>query len=263
MLITMAGVRGCGKTCYLYATYNAMMDGFESLYFTPADNLKQLFMQEQWESMLENKEFPPGTSESNEYVFIPYLPGMVFEQFTWFDYKGSLLQDRESDEFGQFEKRCRNSDCVVFAIPADLLKAKLNNETKYMNGEGKVINDFRIYQTRIMSLRYEKRSMPIVINVTKGDLLSGEEMKKAVEEIIKPQFPILFGPDGGETLICRTSIQKTLPDGSHDFTPRNVHQPIIFPFYLKLKKMGTTAELILLRNLLKGTLYFNNGKQVW
>lgn len=263
MLITMAGVRGSGKTCYLYATYNAMMDGINSLFFNPTDHFEMLDLQDKWDSMIENKEFPPGTSESKEYSFTAILAGKVLNQFTWYDYKGALLQENGSSEYREFESRCRNSDCVVFAIPADLLKAMLNNETKYLNGEVKVVKDFRIYQNCIMKLRDEKRTLPIVINVTKGDLLSGEEMKKAVEEIIYPQFPTLFGTEGGDALICRTSIQKTLPDGSRDFTPRNVHHPIIFPFYLKLKKLGTTSDLILLREMLKGSLYYNNGKQAW
>ena len=262
MLITMAGIRASGKTCYLYATYHAMMSGMDTLIFNPT-HFDMFDLDDKWNDMIENKEFPPGTSESKEYTFTVIHSREVLDTFTWYDYKGSLLQENDPEMYKNFESRCLKSNCVVFAIPADLIKATLNNESRYMNGAGNVQRDFRIYQQCILDLRSKKPSMPIVINVTKGDLLTGKEMERTVEEIIKPKFSLLFGSKGGETLICRTSIQKTLPNGDRDFTPRNVHQPIIFPIYLKLKKSELTPNLIRLRDLLKGSLYFNNGVQVW
>lgn len=263
MLITMAGVRSSGKTCYLYATYNAMMLGIDSLYFNPPIHSEFRELRKKWKYMIDHREFPPGTSESKEYTFTVIHSGEVLDEFTWYDYKGALLQEDDPYNYKIFEDRCMNSDCVAFAIPADLLLAMLHNEEYYLNGSVSVEDDFFTYQNRVQALRDIKRSMPIVINITKGDLLTGSEMKQAFETIIKPKFSLLFGSIGGETLICRTSIQKTLPDGSRDFTPRNVHHPIIFPIYLKLKKLGTTPGLIRIRDLLNGSMYFSNGKQVW
>lgn len=264
MQITMAGIRGSGKTCYLYATYNAMMDGIDSLYFNPTDHFDMIDLQDKWDNMIKNKEFPPGNATSKEYRFTSILAGKVLGDFTWYDYKGAILQESENPyEYREFESRCMKSDCVVFAIPADLIKAVLNDETSYLNNAGNVKRDLRIYQTGITTLRTKKPSIPIVINVTKGDLLTGSEMKQTMDKIIKTKLALLFGSDGGDVLICRTSIQKTLPNGSRDFTPRNIQHPIVFPFYLEQEKEGSIESCNSLYNLLTGSLFYRNGKQIW
>lgn len=264
MQITMAGIRGSGKTCYLYATYNAMFDGFGSLIFNPSGHCQSNELYDAWHKMIKERQFPPGTDISEEYRFTAILARKVLGDFTWYDYKGAILQENDyKGEYEKFESRCMNSDCVVFAIPADLIKAKLDNQSSYMGGAGDVIRDFRIYQNSIFNLRIKNPSVPIVINVTKGDLLTGAEMMEAFEKIITAKLSLLFGSNGGNVLICRTSIQKTLPDGSREFTSRNVHQPIVFPFYLQQEKTKATSSWNDLYELLRGSIFYRNGKQVW
>lgn len=264
MQITMSGIRGSGKTCYLYATFNAMFWGYNSLIFNPVDTLKYQEYFDIWDDMIKNKQFPPGTANSQNYDFSFILAGKCLGFFTWYDYRGAILQEKNNEsEYRDFESRCMNSDCVVFAIPADLIKAVLNNQTSYLDGAGNVMRDLGIYQSSVLNLRIKKPSIPIVINVTKGDLLSGSEMMQAFDNIIKTRLSLLFGSQGGDVLVCRTSIQKTLPDGSREFIARNVHQPIVFPFYLEQEKAASYKNGNALYELLKGSLFYRNGKQVW
>lgn len=236
--MTMIGMSGCGKTCYLYGTYADMLDGISGFNFFPSDYDQGLDLQNGWDSILEGV-WPMGTAGGAviEYQFDISLDGEDIGQFCWLDYRGGLLNDRiaadSDDDVKKFHNRCSETDSFLVAIPADtLLKAKENDR--------KANSMLMRYQTLLHHFK-NINDLPVSFVITKGDLVTDKDDMQKCISVLKTKFNPLFASHKS-LMICKVSLGKFLGEmvqgGSVEgaIQPRHLHLPILFAFWCEFAR---------------------------
>lgn len=227
--ITMLGASGAGKTCYLYAMADMMQFGSCDFTFTAMPYKKTLELQCAWESILGGK-WPNGTDLSTEYEFACSYSLRKIATFSWYDYRGGILQnpDDEEERVALFDKM-ENSRCLIICISAEAIHGILSGDLKSRRL-------FAVYMNLIQEYRNRSgRTVPIVFAVTKADLLAPKEFERGVELIHTKYMASLFAEDddGGWFLsFVPVSLGTGLGSGVNGdivgtIEPANVHIPVL------------------------------------
>ena len=88
--LSIVGLHGSGKTCYLYAMAETLRRGLCGLSFrTNCDG---------WQKIIKELRWPPGTDIGQEYTFQCLHSGSLFSDldFLCYDYKGGILSSFDS-----------------------------------------------------------------------------------------------------------------------------------------------------------------------
>lgn len=242
--ITMIGTSGTGKTCYLYAMADAMQIGSCNFTFTATPYKSSVKLQQAWDSILDGK-WPKGTDESSEYQFTCSYALRKLATFTWYDYRGGVLNDpdNEKEQESLFAKM-NDSRCLIVCISAEVVQGVLN-------GDYKVNRIFKTYMSILQKYRDDTgKAVPIVFAITKADLLKEGQFAAGVEIIRTKYLASLFAADregGWFVSFVPVSLGSNLSAGKNGeimgvIEPANVHIPVLIAIKCAM------AELLAIKN---------------
>ena len=261
--ISVFGVRGSGKTCYIYAMAQVMQQGV-TYNNTTISLIANNFMQQ---NRLNNgflelmgQTWPMGSLKTTVYDFRVRLqhdekyqeiiPSLLIR-----DYRGGLLQgdDDNDNEFEELINSFSDSCAIIFLVDGETLLHALDPidvvPEHRVPLENRQILSARNQISLIENLfmEYKKRNRiipPVMIAITKADLfLTIDEVNKG-KELIKKYLPSIFAKGTGiDAAITLVSLGENLSGDDHnrlygqillDTRRSNIHIPIIYAIYAYL-----------------------------
>jgi len=257
--ITMLGISGSGKTCYMLGLYAVMQLGLQGFTLSTTDMDEDLRLTSLWENLIDNEgedRWPAPTSEGNTHRYeFDFSYGMKpLISFDWLDYRGGAMQDVSTQEDTQtLNKRLRESNCIFLCISGEHLEEEARDDTELMRNARKAgVNRMNPYITDLAkNLSDRQKPFPIVIVITKYDRCQKRLKDKASREKligdIKKIFNTLFMPNQDWLImLCPVSLGKELGDkdklNSGKIEPKNLHLPLVFALYAKFRESATTEE---------------------
>lgn len=255
--ITMLGVSGTGKTCYMAGMYGMMglgqnLNGFRVSTSDKDDYQKLEEMNEIWSDMLSttssSRRWPVSTSEPKLYKFeLGFANDNLrpIVEFDWYDYRGGAIQEYppNSDDVNRLRERLRETSCILICVSGE----HLNNSLKSTGSFLKACNSIGV--NRINELIRESKSAgnsippSIAIVITKHDLCKHRTQDELLT-IIKRMFPVLFENDSKWlVMLCPVTLGYSLAiDTEGEIDPQNIHLPIIFSLYSELLRKHWKEE---------------------
>ncbi|AFZ04564.1 hypothetical protein [Calothrix sp. PCC 6303] len=254
--ITMLGLEGSGKTCYMLGLYATMQMGLQGFTLTATDMDEDLRLTSLWERMVDEEgenrwPFPTGV-ESHQYEF-DFSYGMrPLIKFDWLDYRGGDMKGFSTQEGVQIlTKRLLESSCVFLCISGEYLKQEVSSDMELMSLAKKTgvdrMNKFLMDISK--NLKECQRPFPIVIVITKFDQCYERAKDKVSKEKlfddIKKMFNALFLPNKDWlVMLCPVTLGKGLEnDGvTGEIQPKNLHLPLLFALYAKFREYAMTEQ---------------------
>lgn len=289
MKICFLGLSGSGKTCYLYAASSVLTEGVRT-----AEGSVSILCTSVNENILLNKGiedmdngdeavWPRGSDQTIEFPYDLYINGINRTKFEIYDYRGGALYD-DSDiaqtEREKLYETFRESSCIVVFIDAyNLMKvfSLKNHEDEsdaYRKADLKAESILKA-KNRLSHLKliinearqYLHHEVPILLTITKKDILSEDELNTAMEGL-KTYMTTLFSeenpnPVGITAVSLGTNLgagefnenkKKKLTGCLHLDVSQNIHIPILFPLFNGLElspKEAQIAKKIFNNNVLK------------
>lgn len=226
--ITMIGVSGSGKTCFIYAMYDFMSIPRNGFSFTAANLDQDLDLQDGWYQITEEHRWPEHNTNTINYDFHVQFNTKSILQFSWCDYRGGATSDRSTEQDKQdLMERVHQSSCLIISIGADTIKEILAGnqskarELKILNG---IIHNYEINNNR---------RVPIIFALTKADLYTREEQGKLID-LIKFYFQNIFLPHSGWLAAIVPVTLGSFPSGDNTgdiegvIEPKNIQVPVMF-----------------------------------
>ena len=250
--ITILGMSGAGKTCYLLGLYYKMGSGMKGFTIT-TDEDTDVQLRDRYAKMcdpsLGKERFPVGTDNISKYTFnleCGYKPIMSFD---WVDYPGGILDRKKEGNLEEFEdlKESINSSSSLFICVDGALLVGDDIEEKIERVKDEcsaVINTF--FSEFFAS---NNQLPPTAIVVTKYDLCRQDTNEEELCEIIEEAFSPFFVKDGNKRIvtIIPVSIGINIMDNdcSGRLKPMNINLPIFMGIWFALiKKIQDFAEEI-------------------
>lgn len=247
--ITMIGVSGAGKTCFIYAMYNFMSMTNNGFAFTAADMDKDQDLQDGWRAIVDDHKWPHPTAGTTDYDFFVQYNTYPILQFSWCDYRGGATNDRSTEQDKkELIQRIYDSSCLIISIGADTIKEIIGgNQSK--TRELSILNGI----IRNYELSHTERKIPVIIALTKADLYTKEERGKLIG-LIQQYFHNLFLPKSGWLTAIVPITLGLFPTGNATgeitgtIEPKNIHVPVMFFVSVVLcKKVKTIKKNLLER----------------
>ncbi|MBW4596218.1 MAG: hypothetical protein KME46_25770 [Brasilonema angustatum HA4187-MV1] len=254
--ITMLGVSGAGKTCYMLGLYATMQLGLQGFTLTTTDMDEDLRLTSLWERMVDDEgedRWPPPTSNEPYQYDFDFSYGMrQLISFDWLDYRGGAMQSTSTQEDVEILiNRLRESSCLFLCVSGEYLQEETSSDMQLMSIARKAgINRMNLFLADLTkNLKDSQRPFPIVIVITKYDKCY-ERAKDRVSrdklfDNIKKMFNTLFLPSKDWlVMLCPVSLGKEL--GTDSLTgkidPKNLHLPLVFALYAKLREYAITEQ---------------------
>ena len=241
--ITILGMSGAGKTCYLLGLYYKMGAGMRG-YTITTDEDTDVELRDRYKKMcdqsLGRERFPAGTDNISTYRFDLRYGYNTIMSFDWVDYPGGTL-DRKNEgnleEYENLKKAINNSSSLFICVDGSLLIGEDMEEKidKIKDNCSSVINTF-------FSEYFENNNElpPTAIVVTKYDLCSQDTDEEELCEIIEESFSPFFVKDNNKKIvtIIPVSIGKNIMDNDYNgkLKPMNIHLPIFMGIWFALSK---------------------------
>lgn len=240
--ITMLGVSNSGKTCFIYAMYDFMQRVRNGFTFITNDPDVDLDLNEGWESIAFDGEWPNGTTQTSEYDFTVMFKSRPIMEFSWCDYRGGAITEKSTtDDVRKLHQRISDSQCLIICIGADTIKTLLTDSSNAQrNGD----RELRRLNALISNFaRNNDRRIPVIITLTKADLYTPQEqpqllgvIREYFSSLLQPGggwfvavVPVTLGEDLGETNANDQTIHGTI-------APKNIHIPVMFFLHSILKE---------------------------
>ncbi|MBW4571210.1 MAG: hypothetical protein KME31_25305 [Tolypothrix carrinoi HA7290-LM1] len=254
--ITMLGVEGAGKTCYMLGLYATMQLGLQGFTLTTTDMDEDLRLTSLWEKMVDEEgedRWPlPTGGEPHQYEF-DFSYGMrPLISFDWLDYRGGAMKNLSTQADVQIlMKRLLESSCVFLCVSGEHLREEVSSDMELMSVARKAgvdrMNKFLMDLSK--NLKDSQRPFPIVIVITKYDQCAERAQDKASREKlfddIKKMFNALFLPNKDWlVMLCPVTLGKGLEEDSltGKIQPKNLHLPLVFALYAKLREYAMTEQ---------------------
>lgn len=289
MKICFLGLSGSGKTCYLYAASHVLTEGIR----TPVGSVsilctsvsRNIHLNNGIEDMDNGDQalWPRGSDQTSEFPYELYINGNKRTRFEIYDYRGGALyddSDSAQDEREELYKTFNESSCIVVFIDAfTLMKAfSLKNhedESEAYRKGGLNVESILRANNKLNHLKliidearqYLQQEVPILLTITKKDILSEEELNNAME-MLKNNMSTLFSKANPNPVgITAVSLGENLGAGEenedrkrkltgclHLDVSKNIHIPILFPLFNGLElsqKEVQIARKIFNNNVIK------------
>ena len=255
--ITVLGMSGSGKTCYLLALYYKMLAGIEG-YTLTTDDKRDVELRDLYSKLrngkLKEKRFPAGTNSGTfeKYTFDLCQSFEKIMSFDWIDYAGGDL-DNKVGAYEQLEQDIYDSSSLfIFVDGLHFIKDSQTGEE--LEDIGERIESVSLANQSVNNIlaRYSKRNNetnknyfpPIAIVITKYDLLlaHGLDSEEELCEIVQKAFNPLFGSKANKIERIITIIPISLGanisenDYSGKLKPINMDLPILFGIYFTIVK---------------------------
>lgn len=257
--ISLYGLSGAGKSCYIYAMSQAMCQGLEFsdgeiMTVISPETRQMLKLYKAYENMTHGR-WPQGTDTSTTYNFNVRKALRLMMSIEIMDYRGGLLDsidEGDEDEQQELFKSFSDSSALLFFFGADKVREAMNGK---FEAEMSFLNFNGLYD-RYLTNSSHGSDTPVLIILSKADMLSEEEKEKAFEYIKKTMRP-LFGRGTGITVgLTAVSLGKNLTndcgvlEGILDIRPMsgNLGVPILFSLFNCIAKKiesstGTITDL--------------------
>lgn len=290
--VSIFGLRGSGKSCYLYAMAEVMNSGVEiarneKITITTPD-LKQRIMLDKGFEMLAEGLWPQGSAETLVFDFeVKMNENGRFQNVMSFkmqDYRGGALNGttEEDDEVREgLLKAFKNSTAIIFMVDGQSLLdvlpgsgADLSKVVKARHNISFIQDLFRLYVQRVGSANV----VPILLAITKSDLLNADMLQRA-KTYLKSNLPEIFN-NGSGVFVAMTSVSigENLRNENGKLQGRlvlnqrrNIHIPMLFPVYCFWSKQAdsgktddnTERRMSILRRLFEDKIeFYFNGELV-
>ena len=261
--ICIFGVRGAGKTCYIYAMSQVMKDGASygetviSLIANHTEQQNQL--NRGYAELAKLKTWPTGSRETKVYDFRVRLQHEeeyheIIPSLLLRDYRGGLLQteDDNENELAELLDSFSDSCAVVFLIDGETLLHALDpmdvDPQHRVPLEASQILSARnqISLVENLFMEYKRRNNtipPVMIAITKSDLFVDENEIENGKKLIKRYLPSVFARGAGvNAAITTISLGDNLMKDEQNKlygqlvlnTSRNIHIPILYALYAYL-----------------------------
>lgn len=242
--ITILGMSGSGKTCYLLGLYYKMGAGLKG-YTITTDEDTDVQLRDRYSKLCDitldkEKRFPAGTDNISRYEFDLQYGYNTVMSFDWVDYPGGLLDRKNSGNFEEYEffkTQLNNSSSLFICIDGSLLIGDDVDE-KIDNVRDNCSNVINTFFTE-----YNKSNNtipPTAIIVTKYDMCKDDTNENELCEIIEEAFSPFFVKDDKEKIvtIIPVSIGTNIMSDNYSgkMKPLNIHLPIFMGIWFSLTK---------------------------
>lgn len=262
--ICLLGLSRSGKTCYLYAASNVLSEGIHTDYGTVSimstNEEQNIHLNKGIEDMVRGV-WPKGSDQTMVFPFDFMINGQEKGSFQIYDYRGGALDDTRKnarEEREELYETFKDTSCIVFLIDAytlnDAFNLKSPEEDLMIHEKGATEKmTSTAARNRIKHLELIVRKcrnvtncdVPVLMTITKKDILSKEELRKGIEGV-KAILPTIFSPENNMTVgITAVSLGQNLGAGEPDeeqnkkLTGRlmldvsqNLHIPILFALFM-------------------------------
>lgn len=242
--ITILGMSGSGKTCYLLGLYYKMGAGLKGYTITTNEDT-DVQLRDRYARLCDvtldmEKRFPAGTDNISKYEFDLQYGFNTVMSFDWIDYPGGLLSKKNDGNFDEYEdvkKSINNSSSLFICVDGELLRGDDTDE-KIENVRDKCSNVINTFFTEYFKSKNELP--PTAIIVTKYDTCKDDTNEEELCEIIEEAFSPFFVKNNNKKIvsIIPVSIGKNIMDndGSGKLNPLNIHLPIFMGIWFALIK---------------------------
>lgn len=242
--ITILGMSGAGKTCYLLGLYYKMGAGLKGYTITTDEDtdvqLRDWYARLCDVSLDMARRFPAGTDNIVKYEFELQYGYNKIMSFDWVDYPGGVLDRKITgnlDEYDNVKKAINNSSSLFICVDGSLLigddvDEKVDNvRDNCSNVINMLFSDY---------LKNNSELPPTAIIVTKYDVCKDDTDAEELCEIIEEAFSPFFVKDNIKKIvtIIPVSIGINIMDNncSGKLKPLNIHLPIFMGIWFALSK---------------------------
>lgn len=296
--VSIFGVRGAGKTCYVYAMSQVMQAGAtfgDTTISLIANDIKQQSRLNRGYAELADHKWPMGSLKTTVYDFKVRLQHQdeyqeIIPSLLIRDYRGGLLQSEEDDdELDELLDSFSDSCAVFFLVDGEtLLQALDPMDVDPRHREPLEANQILSARNQIsfvenLFMEYKKRNHsipPVMIVITKADLFLNNNEVECGKKLIKRYLPSVFAKGSGiDAAITTVSLGDNLVKDDQNRlygqlllnTSRNIHMPIIYALYAYLDSVYEDSMpeeqkfiddmLYILRRMFEGRVeVYYNGK---
>lgn len=242
--ITILGMSGAGKTCYLLGLYYKMGAGMRG-YTITTDEDTDVQLRDRYAKLCDvtlekEKRFPAGTDNILKYEFDLQYGYNTIMSFDWVDYPGGLLDRKNSgnlEEYEDVKKAINNSSSLFICVDGSLLVGDDIDE-KIDNVRDKCSNVINTFFTEYF--KSNNTLPPTAIIVTKYDICKDDTDEEELSEIIEEAFSPFFVKNDDKKIvtIIPVSIGTNIMDDdcSGKMKPLNIHLPIFMGIWFALSK---------------------------
>ena len=251
--ISIYGLSGSGKSCFIFAMSQALSQGIEfadgelMTVITP-DPRQMVRLYKAYDKMV-NGYWPAGNTQSITYNFNvrKALEKMLDIEIT--DYRGGLLDsddDDDQEEQDTLYESFNDSKALLFFFGADTIKRAFQGDM-YARFN---FQHFNALYSSYLDSSPDAVKTPVLFIISKADLLSADELLKA-KEFIKDQMRQFFGRGTNLTVgITAISLGRNLSnykgelEGELDIraSAGNLSIPVLFALY---HQMGVKIESVI------------------
>lgn len=253
--ISLYGLSGSGKSCYIFAMAQALSQGIRfsdgQILTVRCPEPRQMAQLHKAYQQLENGIWPAGNIESVDYRFNCRLALAKQMDFDIKDYRGGLLNSDDDDE-GEQNKlfdSFTGSNVLLFFIGADKIKEALGGDHISVAD----IDFMNILYERYLDDSHDAKT-PVMLVITKSDLLSDSEKDRA-KSFIMNMFQSMFGTGTNLTsAITMVTLGRNLSNVSGELegeliigpTAGNIQIPILYSLFCVISERieQSTGQLV-------------------
>lgn len=242
--ITILGMSGAGKTCYLLGLYYKMGSGLKGYTITTDDDtdvqLRDRYARLCDVSLEREKRFPAGTDNISQYEFDLQYGYNTIMSFDWLDYPGGLLDRKNTGNLEEYEnvKKAINESSSLFICVDGSLLCGDDVEEKIDNVKDNCSNIINTFFSEYF--KCNNQLPPTAIIVTKYDICKDDTDEEELCEIIQEAFSPFFvkNKDKKIVTIIPVSIGVNIMDNNYSgkMKPLNIHLPIFMGIWFSLSK---------------------------
>ena len=242
--ITILGMSGAGKTCYLLGLYYKMGAGLKGYTITTDEDtdvqLRDRYAKLCDVSLSKEKRFPAGTDNISKYKFDLQYGYNTIMSFDWVDYPGGVLDRKNSGDLEEYEdikNAINNSSSLFICVDGSLLVGDDIDE-KIENVRDNCSNVINTFFSDYSGTN--KVLPPTAIIVTKYDVCKDDTDEEELCEIIEEAFSPFFVKDDREKIVTIIPVSIGINIMNDDYSgkmkPLNIHLPIFMGIWFALSK---------------------------
>lgn len=240
--ISIYGLSGSGKSCYIYAMTKALNKGIRfdngKVMTMVNSDLKQVNLLNQRFNMMVNGMWPPGTTETTVFTYKNRIAFKAITDIDIRDYRGGIfssIEEEDMKEINDLYKSFKDSGSLAFFIGVDkVLRA--------MKGDVDAFNDLDLINNlyaKFLEL-YPDDQTPIIFVLTKADLATPDELESC-KNFVRDNYAAFFGSGTGLTVgLTAVTLGRNLGCGADNeligelrvgASEGNIQVPILFTIF--------------------------------
>lgn len=233
--ITILGMTGAGKTCYIMGMYDEMLNGIDGYTIVckngeDAVQLGNMVKNINNLSLRPEDRFPRGTNQPCSYDFLLRKGSEDIVEFSWLDYPGDIVKSKTNGDinaYNQLKSNFNQSDAVLICIDGNDLKGNSIAAKK-----SRVKRAARNISSFLADYCNEQDKLPAIgFLVTKYDICCDCTCEDEILGIIKDVYnPLFAGENTVYISIIPVGIRMGfIVDGNYmQVEPLNLHIPILW-----------------------------------